>query len=197
MIKVPNADNLAKAHQYLDSMKTESKKIILLKANILIKEGKFENAINLLNSIDSNCDCLIQKKIYLMISFCYMKMGEDQKSIDILTKGINSLGSIDLLKDRGNLYMKIGKNDLALKDYNLILSKIDYSNNTGILLSRGKCWVNLCKYENAIQDFTKIIEIKPESPTAYVQRAKCYEKIHLTKKSEEDLKIISKIQSNL
>ena len=103
-----------------------------------------------------------------MLSYGYLKFGETLKSLDTLTKGINEINNIKLLKERANLFQKLGKYEEAISDYNKIALRKDNKDQNEILICRGRCYINLKKYDKAVKDFTSVIESKKCSSNVYI-----------------------------
>ena len=71
--------------------------------------------------------------------------------------------------------LKNEKYELAINDYNNCL-KIDSTLRYGYF-NRGLAYSALNDYENAIQDYSKLVEIEPDEPENYIEVAQCYEEL--------------------
>jgi tetratricopeptide (TPR) repeat protein len=98
--------------------------------------------------------------------------------------------NLDALHKRGNAYWKLDVNDKALVDFSRCeqldkdkaFAKVQYLYNGMALAYR-----NLNQYEKALEYYTKEIEISPDAPLGYVNRARLYaEQLNDPEKAELD-----------
>jgi tetratricopeptide (TPR) repeat protein len=110
---------------------------------------------------------------------------------------LENLTAIYLLNQRGILYSKLDKHDLALKDFNAAILQQE---NYGVAYSnRGLVYLNLCQYEKAIEDFSRAIQLG-EAPAKsreklysvkdpgvpYIHRSYAYDQMGLYEKAIKD-----------
>ena len=126
----------------------------------------------------------------------YIKLGKYNEAIKDFTKVIKEFNSLSFVTKeayeyRGNLYVALGKYDLALSDYekagkswrNPITElkeandKIKEEPNSGFWYqTRGEVYAEIWKYDQAIADFNKAIELNHGYINlAYYKRGKVYD----------------------
>lgn len=113
------------------------------------------------------------------ISETYLKLGilnfrteKYNKSIDYITTFLNFNDTAKIAyRCRGTSYMKIGKIDKALADFNCFLKKD--STDFDILFNKSVCHKELEQYLEAIFYFKKAIVIKPDNYESYYLSAIC------------------------
>ena len=86
-----------------------------------------------------------------------------------------------------------GKYDDAIETYNQSLEKIE---NPMVYYNRGVAYMNKGDNENAIRDFTKAIEIKPDTIFAYNNRAFVYKNIGRFNDAIKDYGVIIKLKTS-
>ena len=106
----------------------------------------------------------------------------------------------ELLKEipdsvEANLHVAQGYEEILL-DYDKALKYINIAINLKrdkpdgyYYYVRGSIYYDMGKYENAIKDYTKSIELNPDNESAYYFRSCCYEKIGKAKEAEADKKM--------
>lgn len=116
---------------------------------------------------------------YYVRGMAYAFYNKLDKAIEDFTKAIENHKNFDsAYYKRGQMYHKLvqqkkqGKIELAIFDYNMAV-KID-PNNPNYYFSRGGIYLYTNDYDNAINDFTHVIDILPHYGTAYYNRAKAY-----------------------
>jgi tetratricopeptide (TPR) repeat protein len=98
---------------------------------------------------------------YFQISQCYLEMGDTVKAETLLKSLPDKFpGDKDITLQLIDLYIKAGKNDDALK--NLAIAKADDPGNYSLYLAEGIIFLNTFKYDEAIEDLTKSIELKSD-----------------------------------
>lgn len=116
----------------------------------------------------------------------YEYMGEGEKALADCNK------KMELKKpdrhfpyyNRGRLYLKVGKNNEAIADFNRALAlKSDYYLSFGL---RGEAYGNLGDYEKAIADYTQAIMLNPDPLPTYLARGIAYGKLSQFGKAIEE-----------
>lgn len=190
-IKYLSADNGTP----VDVLPSES--VYVGKLSALYKEGKIDEAINysseLLKKDPTNTNLLWYRGFY------YNQMNKYYLAIEDFTKGLDK--SVDSLKYnflqlRGVSYSKLKQYDQALLDFNESIRLNQKNVNTYI--DRGNTYLSMSQIDKAIQDFTTVIEFRPELYVAgYVARSKAYNAKGDYELALKDLKKCLSINSKL
>jgi len=95
---------------------------------------------------------------------------------------------IETLKEDGNKEFREGKHELAVKIWTDALQEDPLLNSVNKILfaNRGAALKALGKYEEAINDLSKSIEIDQEYLKAYVRRAQCFMELARYEEAERD-----------
>jgi len=98
-----------------------------------------------------------------------------------------------ILEKRGELYKHLNRPELALRDWNaaIQLKPDDFT----LFLSRGNLLMSEGQFTQALSDFTRCIELRPEYPQGYAARAQAYAKLNQAERSEADLAKANKLLS--
>lgn len=95
---------------------------------------------------------------------------------------------------RGDLYLRLKDYKNALADYDALL-KLNSLDDT-IWLRKGNILMTLADYQGACQAYTKTIDLtEDEGATAYLARAKAFDKLGKTKEAARDREHAAKLQS--
>ena len=143
--------------------------------NIYILIKKYDNAINILTKlIEEN---VIKEEIYKYLAIIYLATNQVVKAINVYNLGIKNIpNSSELYSNRGVLYYKANKLDLAESDFLKAyeLNKFDFIAKSHL------GFINLKKgnYEEAIKYFREALIIKPFSADVYMSIGTAYEKIN-------------------
>ena len=130
-------------------------------------------------------------KLYFYKGDCYYALFNYKDAIDDYNKAYNyGFSDFGLLYcNRGNAYKWNGSYTLAIDDYTKAISY--YSSNpkkqSEIYQSKGYCNNILKKYDDAISDYSKAIDVDPGNTSAYQYRAYVYAKKLLYEKAKNDL----------
>ncbi len=91
----------------------------------------------------------------------------------------------------GTIYFKQGKTELAIESFEKAIKnnsksqkKIDLLN---IYYNKGSCHLILKEYQNAVDDFTKAIELNSRFTQAYHNRGVCYIRLNMLKEGCTDM----------
>lgn len=129
------------------------------------------------------------QKAYNNRGSAYAILKEYTKAVNDFTKLIDlSPNDGDAYTYRANAYFYLGQPEafvLAIKDYTKVL---ELKNDTKVYLNRGSCYANIGKYNEAISDYSKYIEIYPGEANPYYYRALAYIEKNDKDKSAVDLK---------
>lgn len=95
---------------------------------------------------------------------------------------------------RGDLYLRLKEFKNALADYDALL-KLNALDDT-IWLRKGNILMTLADYKGACQAYTKTIALtEDEGATAYLARAKAFDKLGKSKEAEKDREKAAQLQS--
>ena len=98
---------------------------------------------------------------YFQISQSYLELGDTAKAEALLKSLPDKFpGDKNVTLQLIDLYIKAGKNDDALK--NLAVAKADDPNNYSLFFAEGVIYLNQLKYDEAIADLTKSVELKAD-----------------------------------
>jgi tetratricopeptide (TPR) repeat protein len=98
---------------------------------------------------------------YYQISQSYMETGDTAKAEALLKSLPDKFpGDKNITLQLIDLYIKSGKNDEALK--NLEIAKVDDPGNYSLYFAEGIIYLNMNKYDEAIVDLTKSVELKSD-----------------------------------
>lgn len=98
---------------------------------------------------------------YFQMSQSYMALGDTAKAESLLKSLPDKFpGDKNVTLQLIDLYIKAGKNDEALK--NLAVAKADDPGNYSLWFAEGIIYLNTEKYDEAIADLTKSIELKSD-----------------------------------
>lgn len=148
--------------------------------------GDEENAlINYNKAVEENVN---STAAYLGMSYYYMKKGKYTEGKECLEK------VIDIDKENFVAYNMLGMCSQYMKQNSEAMIYYDksirinpgYGNWEGFF-GRGNCNEKLGKYENAIDDYSKAIELYPNLGFIYYQRALCYKAMRMHNKAKQDM----------
>jgi tetratricopeptide (TPR) repeat protein len=98
---------------------------------------------------------------YFQISQSYLEMGDTLKAESLLTSLPEKFpGNKNITLQLIDLYIKAGKNEEALK--HLAIAKADDPTNYSLHFAEGIIYLNQNKYDEAIADLTKSVELKSD-----------------------------------
>ncbi|MDC1203390.1 tetratricopeptide repeat protein [Crocinitomicaceae bacterium] len=115
--------------------------------------------------------------------------GHDQDALKDFNKLLElDSTNIDAINTIGLIYVEQGKIDLAIQTYErgIALEKTDPIAASYCYRNRGIIYRNQEKYQKAIDDFTKTIDLDPNTASRYIDRANCYRDMNENEKALED-----------
>lgn len=130
-------------------------------------------------------------KLYFYRGDCYYQLFNYKDAIDDYNKA-NTYGFSDyglLYQNRGDAYKWNGNYSLAIDDYTKAISYFSSNpkKHSTIFQFRAYCQNALKKYDEAINDYSKAIDIDPGNSTAFKYRAYAYAKKFLYEKAKNDI----------
>ncbi len=104
------------------------------------------------------------EKVYLYLGIIYQQLGDPQKAIDILKRGLNVATSFKDL-----LYYNMGNDFFSRKDYALAEESYNSALATNhslaeAYLNRANARLQQQKYPDALADYTLYLQMKPQDP---------------------------------
>ncbi|MGO9412717.1 MAG: tetratricopeptide repeat protein [Spirochaetia bacterium] len=121
------------------------------------------------------------EKVYLYLGIVYQQLGDLDKAIDVLKRGLSISASYKDL-----MYYNIGNDMFARKDYALAeqmySQALDVNKNLAEgYLNRAQARMQLQSYDGAVNDYTVFLQLQPQDP----QRPKIEELIRLLGQMKE------------
>lgn len=171
-----------KAYQDVEkaiSLKVKEDYAYYFKVFMLKKLKRWDEVIEYGLKLDDTLGCTSLE--YSLIGEAHFNLKNWQKCIDFYTKVINDIGEknanhigVKIFIERGLAYCGIENFELALKDFlkHEELNKSIFDCEIYLLIA--DMYKTLKKYEEAINYYTKLIEIIPEHPIPYFERGKLY-----------------------
>lgn len=193
-----------------------------------LEKGQFSDAVlNYDKAISINPN---EIGLYLSRAIANAKLKQFEKAIldlsYIIDKGYADLPFLglgpDIYYSRGSLYLDTGNYDKAISDYSKAIEvasqlinnvrqqkqqalSIDFTpslRNTLINSYNVRAFIyyKTGKYENAVQDYTKLIDLTSENPNRdpiiYRYRGMAYEKLGKKNEAQNDFKLFEKLNTN-
>jgi len=113
---------------------------------------------------------------YFSIAYSAVENNNNAEAVKYYTRIIeaepDALTMKVVLNNRGIAYQNLGRSDLAIKDYQRVISMDP--NHPQSYGNRGNVYDANGEYEKAVADYTKAIELKPDYADAYFNRASTY-----------------------
>ncbi|MCP3942527.1 MAG: tetratricopeptide repeat protein [Desulfobacteraceae bacterium] len=147
--------------------------IYMRRGNLYYKKGSYELAINDYN-VAIKLEPQFLKTLYFNRALAneerkqFLSAVEDYSKIMTNLNGFSDSEKIKTYLNRGGLYRKLNKFDLALADINQAL-KLDY--NWQAYLSRGITYCKMGDFKKAISDLDNSVRLNPSNETAYLYKA--------------------------
>jgi tetratricopeptide (TPR) repeat protein len=151
-------------------------------------DGHFQSAIDSFSQAISTSPTP-DPSYYRWRACAYEALGNSDAAIKDYTKAIElnaSNASTADYEGRGDIYLRGGKYQLAINDYDSAIAK----NPTASYMcfaNRGTAYFNLQLYGRALQDYTTAVLMKPDDGLAYVSRGRTYYFLGQYKESLADL----------
>jgi tetratricopeptide (TPR) repeat protein len=95
----------------------------------------------------------------------------------------------------GNIYYGLGQYEKALEKYEEISRKFPQEDLTNIHNSKGACYANLKRYDEALREFRYALSTKPNLPSVHFNMAKMF--IEQNKNKEAIKEILSVLEPNI
>ena len=165
-----DAQKRDKAKQIIDQIpESYSSEVKVLKANILLGEGKVDEAEQLLDSIEDK-DELAN---IVDIAYMYIDMGYPDKALSWLNKGLNSYSEEEaFLAATADCFHAQGLNQKAETFYNRLIDKNPYSAPYWFGLAR--CYFEQQLFDKAIEACDYAIVADEEFAEAYIMKGHAF-----------------------
>jgi len=142
--------------------------------------------------LSSERDDYKRAELYMSLSLSYFKLGDFERGEEYLQKSNDIRAK---LKDKRGIFLNYGRLSslFILKgDFKKVIDicneALKVEPNFVVFYTRGYAYAELNKYEQAIEDFSKAIELNPALAKAYSNRGIAYSEIHRYEESARDLK---------
>jgi len=151
--------------------KTISENSLVLKADSLVKQGKYSEAIEILDKViqknPKNATAFYLRADSKFFNRDFKGSMMDYDKTIILTP--NAVGIEKVYNNRGVLHSYLGENEKALSDYTKAISiNPKYADSYN---GRGNIYLHRGELEKALADYNKSIELNPTSMPSYDGRA--------------------------
>lgn len=113
--------------------------------------------------------------IFVMRGIAYSKNGDDASALKDFNEAIKlfSFDNPTAFLERGKIFLRQEKYDLALKDFNQAISTdYDFNNNADYYFYRGLLYIKTNKINDAIQDLNKAISLAPAENSETINSCK-------------------------
>jgi len=106
----------------------------------------------------------------------------------------DKINRMEYLKETGNNHHKNGNYEAAIEQFTLALKEEPELKqyNATLFLNRGNSYKMLSRFQEAIDDFTKTIELDEANLTAYLRRGQCYSSLAKYDEALIDLEYVCK-----
>jgi tetratricopeptide (TPR) repeat protein len=159
-------------------------------------ERKISNLETKSDELDKKTDNMNEISRYFSIAYNSVESGNYSEAVLYYSKIIDTepdeLTLKVVLNNRGIAYQNLGKNDLALKDYQRVIDMDP--NHPQSYGNRGNVYDTTGNFEKAIADYTRGIELKSDYTDAYYNRAWVYLKQKNYHAAAGDLKKLLELQ---
>lgn len=159
-------------------------------------EKKISNLETKSDELDKKTDNMNEINRYFSIAYNSVESGNYSEAVlyysMIIDTEPDELTLKVVLNNRGIAYQNLGKNDLALKDYQRVIDMDP--NHPQSYGNRGNVYDTMGNFEKAIADYTRGIELKSDYTDAYYNRAWVYLKQKNYYAAAGDLKKLLELQ---
>lgn len=154
-----------RAKEIIEKISEDTSEVKVLKANILVGEGKYDDAEQLLDSIDDKEDLAN----IIDVAYLYIDTGSPERALPWLAGGLERNGEEEaFLAVTGDCYYSQGKYDEAATFYNKLIDKNPYSASYWFGLAR--CYFDQQMYDKSIEACDYAIIADDEFADAYIMR---------------------------
>lgn len=138
---------------------------------LLAEAGRFEDAISEIKRMLDIDSSILQG--YRDLALIYVKLGKSQEALKILDDGIEgNFGAPDLLMARGILHGNLGRTDLAIADFELVLHRDP--NHLMAYQHLALTYAALGAHQKGIQELDRGLNANPKSVMLLVNKGGIY-----------------------
>ncbi|MBQ9610421.1 MAG: tetratricopeptide repeat protein [Lachnospiraceae bacterium] len=174
-----NKDAVKNIIKKYKSLGVSSDKIRLEEANVLLDEGKYDEALEILLELEEidkkESDLDDNERVYSLISLCYVDKNMPNEAVNYLRK------IIKLNRRHPSAYGRIGVIHRKFKHYDMALSylteQISINPHPYFYQERGVVHRCMGNYKEAIRDFAAAVRMDPKNVECYRSLAFLYERI--------------------
>lgn len=158
-----------KAKEIVEKIGEESSEVKVLKTSLLLGEGKYDEAEQMLDSIENKKDLAN----IVDVAYMFIDMGTPEKALPWLADGSEQNGEEEaFLAVSGDCYYAQGKYEEAAMFYNKLIDKNPYSASFWFGLAR--CYFDQQMFDKAIEACDFSIVADDEFADAYIMRGHSY-----------------------
>lgn len=191
-IRLELIDEEHKMNSMLEKLQTMTqdyeKKISTIESKIAGLEIKSDE-------LDRKTDNMNEINRYFSIAYSAVENNNNAEAVKYYTRIIeaepDALTMKVVLNNRGIAYQNLGRFDLALKDYQRVISMDP--NHPQSYGNRGNVYDANGEYQKAVADYTRAIELKPDYADAYFNRASTYMKMRRYDEAASDFRKLLQI----
>ncbi len=191
-IRLELIDEEHKMNSMLEKLQTMTqdyeKKISTIESKIAGLEIKSDE-------LDRKTDNMNEINRYFSIAYSAVENNNNAEAVKYYTRIIeaepDALTMKVVLNNRGIAYQNLGRSDLAIKDYQRVISMDP--NHPQSYGNRGNVYDANGEYEKAVADYSKAIELKPDYADAYFNRASTFMKLRKYHDAEADFRKLLQI----
>lgn len=154
-----------RAKEIIEKISEDTSEVKVLKANILVGEGKYDDAEQLLDSINDKEDLAN----IIDVAYLYIDTGAPERALPWLAGGLERNGEEEAFQAvTGDCYYAQGKYEEAATFYNKLIDKNPYSASYWFGLAR--CYFDQQIYDKSIEACDYAIIADDEFADAYIMR---------------------------
>lgn len=154
-----------KAWEIANQIHEDSSEVKILKANLLLTEGKIDDAEQLLDTIEDKEDLAN----IVEVAYMYIDMGHPDKALGWLSRGLEQYAEEEaFLAVTGDCYHAQGLHEKAAYFYNKLIDKNPYSASYWFGLAR--CYFDQQMFDKAIEACDYAIVADDEFADAYIMK---------------------------
>ncbi|MDR0606550.1 MAG: tetratricopeptide repeat protein [Bacteroidales bacterium] len=168
---------------------------LFLRASLYEEREMYKEAIADYNMVE-NLSSSPQISCYIRSGRCYNEIGEYDKAIDQLNKGLELQEHKNLYRHKANAERLKGDYEASIADYTKVI-ELDPMSNFAYYM-RG--WVKEFKndFQDALNDYTIAIEIDNDYAYTYVARGRLYQReLNQQELAEKDFQTVLRLEKNI
>lgn len=179
-----------KAKEIIGQISEDSSEVKVLRANLLVGEGKYDDAEQLLDSIEDKEDLAN----IVDVAYLYIDTGAPERALPWLARGLERNGEEEaFLAVTGDCYYAQGKFEEASMFYNKLIDKNPYSASYWFGLAR--CYFDQQMFDKTIEACDYAIVADDEFADAYIMRGHSYFQIGNEESALENYKQAEKLDA--